>query len=114
MKIKDIETSLALFEESAVKHANATEQGNYKVANKCYANIIKAINFLKEKDEIEILVKCLNHPSIGVRNWAATYLLPFREKEAIKILEETIEKGDIHSLNAETTLSEWRKGNLKL
>lgn len=114
MKIKDKKTALASFEESAVKHAEATEQGDYKTANKCYANIVKAINFLKEQGEIISLTDFLNHSSVGVRNWSATYLLPMKEKEAVKILEEIVRKKDIHSLSAETTLSEWRKGNLKL
>ncbi|MBL0304674.1 MAG: DUF2019 domain-containing protein [Chitinophagaceae bacterium] len=114
MKIKDKKTALASFEESAVKHADATGQGDYKTANKCYANIVKAINFLKEQAEVAALIDCLCHSSAGVRNWAATYLLPVKEKEAIKVLEEIVRKKDIHSLSAETTLSEWRKGNLKL
>ena len=82
--------------------------------NQQYANIVKAINFLKEQGEVAALIDCLCHSSAGVRNWAATYLLPVKEKEAIKVLEEIVRKKDIHSLSAETTLSEWRKGNLKL
>lgn len=55
-----------------------------------------------------------HHPSVGVRNLAATYLLSVREKEAVKTLEGAVKRNDIHSFIAETTLSEWRKGNLTL
>ena len=114
IKITNIATALSLFEEAAIKHAEATEQGDYKTANKSYALIIKAINFLKEHNELTVLLTFLNHTSAGVRSWAATYLLPIKENEAIKVLEDLVKRTDIHSLDAEATLSEWRKGNLKL
>lgn len=53
---------------------------------------MKAINFLKEQGEVAALIDCLCHSSAGVRNWAATYLLPVKEKEAIKVLEEIVRK----------------------
>lgn len=113
-KLKDIETALSNFEEAATKHAEATERGNYKIGNKCYALISEVVIFLKDQNEVQRLSPFLNHPSVGVRLWAATYLLPGQEREAIKVLEQIAQRSDIHSLTAETTLSEWRKGNLKL
>ena len=113
-KIKDLSAAFALFEESASKHAEATEQGNYRVGNKCYASIVKAIAFIKEQGEIKALLNFLTHPSVGVRIWAATYILPVQEKEGVRVLEQIMKEEGIHSLDAKTTLSEWRKGNLKL
>lgn len=113
MKIKNLKEAIALFEEASIKQAEATEQGNYKVGNKCYKEIKKAIDFLKKNNALEILDICLNSHFVGVRLWAAYYLLPIREKESMKILEEIAQGTGIHSLTAETTLSEWRKGNLK-
>jgi len=113
-KIKDTSAALSLFEESASKHAEAAEQGDYKTANKCHAVIAKAIMFLKEKNEIQKLSQFLNHSSVGVRMWAAAYLLPVLEDEAIRELEKITRATGIHSLTAKTTVSEWRKGNLKL
>jgi hypothetical protein len=46
--------------------------------------------------------------------WAATYLLPIKEDAASKALEEIANDVGIHSLTADTTLIEWRKGNLRL
>jgi hypothetical protein len=113
-KIIDTATAILKFEEAATKHAEATEQGDYKTANKNYAIIVKVVTFLKEHDEIQKLSELLSHSSDGVKGWAATYLLPLKEREAMKALGEIAKGSGIHSLTAETTISEWEKGNLKL
>lgn len=112
-KLIDKETALRKFEDAAIRHSEATENGDYKTGNKCYAIISKTISFLKERNEIPSLSQFLNHPSIGVRIWAATYLLPFMEEEGVAILEQIARGPGIHSLTAKTTLNEWRKGNLE-
>ena len=112
--IKDIRTALSLFEEAAIAHAEATEQGDYETGSKCYATIAKTITFLKEKGEISVLLIFLNHVSVGVRLWAATHLLLVHEVEGVKVLEEIVATTGIHSFTAKTTLSEWQKGNLKI
>ena len=104
---------MALFQEAATKQAEATENGDYKTANKNYDKIIDIMDYLKRENSVDRLHDFLSASSVGVRIWAAYYLLPTHEKESVKVLGE-IEKGEgIHSLTAETTLSEWRKGNLK-
>ena len=114
MKIKNVETALSIFEEASIRQSEAIETGDCKTANKFYAKIVLATNFLKDKNDINKLEKLLLHESIGVRLWSATYLLTSNETEAVKVLE-TIEKtSGINSLTAETTLSEWRKGNLNM
>lgn len=113
-KIKDVTTAMALFEEAALKHTEATEQGDYKSANKSYDKIIKAIDFLRSEDQVKALLNFFQHNSEGVRGWAATYLLPIEEGEAIKVLEEIAKGPGIRALAAETTLNEWKNGNLKL
>jgi hypothetical protein len=114
MKIQETETALSVFEEAATKHAEATEIGDYKIANKNYDLVLKAVLYLKEKNEIDKLFNFLTHSSIGVRMAASTYLLPKHEKEAIKVLSEISRSPGIHALSAETIISEWKKGNLKL
>ncbi|NJM24452.1 MAG: DUF2019 domain-containing protein [Bacteroidia bacterium] len=114
MKLKDKESALMNFETAASKHAEAAELGDYKIANKNQAVIEKVVNFLKGRNELKSLSQFLNHSSDGVKGWAATYLLPIEERQAIRALEEIAKGSGIRSLAAETTLSEWRKGNLKL
>lgn len=113
-KIESIADALSEFEVAANNHAQSTEQGNYKEANKNYGKIIKAITYLKEHNAINELAIFIGHASVGIRLWASTYLLPVKESEAMKVLQQIVKKGDIHSLTAETTINEWQKGNLKL
>jgi hypothetical protein len=56
----------------------------------------------------------LNHKDIGVRLWTATSLLPIYTEDAIETLEQITKVKGIHSLSAEITLQEWRKGNIKI
>lgn len=114
MKIKDIKTALDTFEEACSIHAEATENGDYKTGNKAYKNIIKAVNYLKNEDELTSLKNYMTNPNIGVRLWSASYLLTFDEPAATKVLEDIANGPGIHSLTAKTTLSEWKKGNLKM
>jgi hypothetical protein len=46
--------------------------------------------------------------------WAATFLLPIQEKEAIRALELITAEDGIHSLTSRTTIQEWQNGRLKL
>lgn len=114
MKIKDIQKALEIFEDSCINHSEATEKGDYKKGNKYYSKIINSIDFLKKENAINNLKDYLSNPNIGIRLWSATYWLPINEQEATKVLEEIIKSPGINSLTAETTLSEWKKGNLIL
>ena len=46
-------------------------------------------------------------------SWAALYLLPYREREAVQALDR-VAHGDtgLVGLGAKTTLAEWRAGRL--
>lgn len=115
IKIKNTDVAIEIFIEAAIKHAESTSNGNYKVANKNYDKIIKAIAFLKQSDKLYTLNDLLEHPSVGVRIWASTYLLSLNEERALMILENIVnEERGIHSLIAQTTLNEWGKGTLKI
>jgi hypothetical protein len=113
MKIKDTDDALKFFKEASMTHAEATENGDYKTANKSYDRIEKAVTFLKSKNETHRLIEYFFDPSVGVRLWSAYYLLPTNTKKACDVLEEIAKGTDIHSLTAKTTVSEWKKGNLK-
>lgn len=84
--IKKIEKACQMFEEAAIKHAKAT--GNYTQANKSYKIIAKTARFLRETNSIEQLSKLLNNESVGARMWAATYLLPISEHDAMQTLQK--------------------------
>jgi hypothetical protein len=113
-KIKSIDAALLLFKDSAMQHANATEKGNYKLANKAYKGIKDAVFYLKGEDALGLLSQLLASESIGIRLWAATYLLPTQTKICVDILTKIREAGGVHALTAKYTLIEWEKGSLNI
>jgi len=113
-QITDIAVALSKFKEAAIKHSDATQRGDYKMANSAYATLRTAYAFLKEQSNIGKLSQFLDHQSTGVRLWAATYLLPVSESEGLRVLRQITKETGIHSLTAETTINEWLKGALNL
>jgi hypothetical protein len=113
MKIKDINTALELFKGAATIHGECTENGNYKLANKNYDKIVKAVDYLKKESKRDYLYQFLGDLNIWVRGWSALYLLPLYEEDALKVLNIIAAGKGIVSSVAETTIQEWEKGNLK-
>jgi hypothetical protein len=112
-KMENIEIALNIFLESSAKQAEATENGDYKTANKYYDKIIKSANLIKSQNAISNFVDYISNPNVGVRLWSAYFLLPIYEREALKVLKDIVKTNGIHSLTAEATIKEWKKGNLK-
>ena len=113
MKITDVDNALEYFREAAAIHGEATESGNYKLGNKNYDLIVKSIDYLIKESAIDHLLKFLDDPNISVRVWAAAYLLPIYEKEALNTLLSIMQGNGIIAGNAQITIQEWKKGNLK-
>lgn len=93
---KEIDKAYMMFEEAAIRQVEATEIGDYKMANKNYKIIVRAARFLKEMNKMKMVSKLLDSESIGARMWAATYLLPISENEAIQVLQQIANEGRIH------------------
>ena len=70
--------------------------------------------FLKSNNALSLLERYLSSTDVGIRLWAACFLLSVNEESSVKALEEISKRNDIHALDAETTLIVWRKGELKL
>ena len=114
MRIENIDEAIDLFKKHAIIQCEATEEGNYKMGNKSYDIIIRCISFIANNSMLEKLSFLLKDNNTYLRFWAPCALLHTEEKEAIKVLKDIKrnETGFI-SLNAEITLSELEKGNLK-
>jgi hypothetical protein len=113
MRIKDVSSALALFKEAAVIHGEATKSGEYKLGNKNYYIIVKAIDYLIKENAIDHLLQFLEDPNASVCKWAAAYLLPIHEKIALNALQSIAKEKGIIAGNARVTIQEWEKGNLK-
>lgn len=113
-KIQNLKAALTIFETAAINHVLATQKGDYKTGNKNYDIIIHIYNYLKENSYVDVLLPFLKHEIIGVRVIAASVVLSTHEKEAIAILKDISDSSDFYSFIAETTLKEWKKGNLRI
>jgi HEAT repeat protein len=112
-KIKDIATAIEIFKEAAKIHGEATETGDYKLGNKNYHLIFKIVTYLKETDQVALLIQLLGDTNLSVRIWAATYLLPINEERALEVLNEAAKNKGIIAFNAKITIDEWKRGHLK-
>lgn len=109
-------TESAIFSiiESAQIHSTASENGDYKKANKNYEIIQKAVEFIIDNNQIDSLKNLLNHNEISVKIASASYLLKYFEKESLEVLEKIVTDSILFkSFEAKMILQEWRNGNLK-
>lgn len=113
-KITSKDEALKLFEESSIKHSEASEKGEYKKCNKNHDIIIACILYLYDTQQLKLLEPFLEHPHVGVRLWAAFVLLSIEKEKAEEVLRD-IQNGPSGILqgNALYTLKELEKGNLK-
>jgi len=111
----NITEALAVFESNAKVHTYATENGNYKEANRAYDRIKEAVAFLDEQGGRTELLSLIDSDDVGTRMWAAAHLLPTKfQDEGLRILDIIGMGSGITSSDARTTLQEWRRGNLRL
>lgn len=112
-KIQTVEDALSVFEHSTVVHGEATKQGNYKVGNKAYDRIIKAVSFLRQGGNEALLYRYLQHEKPVVRITAA-FTLRSNEENLIKVLGQAGSCDDILAHGARHILSQWRAGKLMI
>ncbi|HJA55866.1 MULTISPECIES: DUF2019 domain-containing protein [Bacteroides] len=113
-KIKNLKEALEIFEDAAIKQADAIMQkGSSKIANRNYDKILSVAQYLRENKLLPELSVFYMHPNLSVRSWAAAYLLPVYEEESIKILEEIAKFEGFGALDADILIKEWKKGKLR-
>ena len=111
--IVSVEQALSLFEKYAIIRGNALNEGNSRIANKCYDKLRKITTYLKKEKQLSQLSTFYNHHNLHVRSVAAAYLLPIFEEKSIKVLKEIAKLHVFGSFDAEMTIKEWKNGNLK-
>lgn len=110
----DVEKIVDEFEAYCIQYSIADKELNYKAANKYAKKIINSYLKLKELRKVDALERLVYSEDGSVRSWAATHLLKVNECLAKKILQEIALESDLSGFDAQMTLSEWEKGNLKL
>lgn len=109
-----IEDVVMNYVAAATKHGEATEKGNFKVANREYKIIEKSYTQLIQSgyEGFQELLKLTSHKKDYVRLWSASHTLSIYEEIAKKTLSELSNKPNFIGITAQTTLEEWEKGNL--
>ncbi|MBU2702606.1 HEAT repeat protein [Sporomusaceae bacterium BoRhaA] len=113
--MRALEKILEEFVEACLKQEDSIKRGDSKTGNKQYRIIQGIRRDLKENPNygLEKLIPFLEHSSANVRLTAAFTLIPILPEQAKTVLKAlAIGRGTI-AFNAEMTLAEWEKGNLK-
>jgi len=104
--------------EYATIHRQASDEGNYRIANRAYRELSKIYhNICTDKQYAEIFLKdMLQSKNIGVQLWAATHSLGLQVNlsMAIETLEviSGMEKIGLVSFSARVTLEQWKINKL--
>jgi hypothetical protein len=109
----NIEAAINAITKSSIIHAQATEKGDYKTANKNYHIIKDAIDYAKANGGSKQISELLEGEEVSVKVWVASFLLKEGETKSIRILEEIASKSiPLHSFNARMVLQEWKQGKI--
>ncbi len=115
VEIKTTEEAIKIFEDESINHGLFTENGDSKKANESYFLINKSASFLHNQKSLDLLLSLLENDNLSVRLWSAYYLLDTNNKDkALDVISKISKGSGIVSFNAEMTLKEYNKGNLKI
>jgi hypothetical protein len=112
--MKPAEELLSDYAATAKKHMEASNSGNYRVANRAYDRLVKLRRELMDRGASgrSALLSLLGHVDPEVRVWAAADCLPVDTTKAEQVLSDLVHCSGIVALTAETTLDEWKAGRL--
>lgn len=111
----NIDQLLRLYADAATRHAVATENGDYRSANREHDTIAAVYRELRKRgSEAQMeLIPLLDHPDLGVKAWVASHALEFAPERGKQALEELANQPGLLGHTARTTLLEWFKGRLR-
>ncbi len=93
-----------------------TEMGDHEEANAAFRRLAATYRELRSlgPDALSSLLPLLTHNNVAVRCWAATHSLEFAPTLAEPVLAKIAQgPGGFVRLDAEMTLDQWHKGELK-
>lgn len=113
--MKNIDDMIEEYIQLTISRGEALEEGNSKKANKQFDKIRKIEKELKLDSDLYVkyFEPLLEHENDYVKVNAAYSLLPLTTKKSEKVLAELSKKRGLMAFEAEMTLQEWKKGNLK-
>ena len=113
--MRALEQILEEYVAACLKQEDSLNRGDSKTGNKQYRIIQDIRRDLKANSKygIEKLIPFLDHSSANVRLTTAFCLIPILPEQVRKVLITLAAGRGSVAFNAEMTLSEWEKGNLK-
>jgi len=108
------ESLLDIYVQAAIRHGEATLQGNADKGNAEYDALMEALEAMHASLDGERgpLTSILDHPDPSVRAWAATHLLRIDPDKALPVLCRVSALSGIIGFGAEMVIKEWNKGRL--
>lgn len=109
-----IESLESKYREFAEAHGVATQQGDYKAANKSHDKLVALFHKIKAcgSGGEAALLRLMNNECESVVCWAATHSLPFAESEALAVLDTLGKRTGPIGFNAKMVAKQWRSGQL--
>lgn len=105
---------IGAYVNASIAHGAAIDAGDYRTANRQNDVTAAISNELRKRGQERRLLDLLEHENPWVRYWAAGEALQCAPGEAEPVLRRLAAlPPSLVRLTAETTLDEWRKGNLK-
>lgn len=110
-----LEELLECYAAAAVKHDRATEEADYRAANKAHDEIVRVHRELSSRGEVALhsLSSLLSRAEPPVRHWAAAHLLLLEPAQAEPVLVALSALPGAVGLGSGMVLKEWRKGTLR-
>lgn len=110
-----IDELVAKYVAAAIRHRDASVEGDPGAANLAYDVIAKTFRELRSvgSEGDSALLRLLGHEDARVRGWAAAHALEVAPKLGEPTLEQLARAGGLLGFDAEMVLAEWRRGNLR-
>lgn len=113
--MRPLELILEEYIAACIKQEESLNRGDSKTGNKQYRIINNIIRDLKANPNygLDKLIPFLEHQNANVMLTTAFCLIPMLPEQAKNVLVTLAAGRGLVAFNAEMTLSEWEKGNLK-
>jgi len=110
-----LEELLSAYAVAAIQHEKATEESDYRAANKAHDEIAAIHRELTTRGDraLRSMVPLLSRAEPAVRHWAAAHLLLVEPGLAEPVLTELSALSGAVGLGSGMVLKEWKKGSLR-
>ena len=104
------------FSNNVIAQTDAIRLGNSKNGNKYAKNYIRVFKVLQSygNEGREALVPLMWNSREDVRGMAASFLLKYRQEEALTVLQELAKGEGLVAFSAQETLKRWKEGTWQL